>query len=131
MFLARLDRLRALREFLESFCADAALGRDPCLRLNLVLEELFTNTVRHGHRGDSDSPVWVTLSVAGANVSLTYEDAASAPKFMMSLNVPGWSVTRAAFTTQSTAWSSSTDICSCLVAASFCKYCRRASSGSE
>jgi anti-sigma regulatory factor (Ser/Thr protein kinase) len=37
---------------------------------------LFTNTVRHGHRGDSDSPVWVTLSAAGSNVSLTYEDAA-------------------------------------------------------
>jgi len=76
MFLARLDRLRALRQFLESFCADAGLGRDQCLRLNLVLEELFTNTVRHGHRGESDSPVWVTLSIAGANVSLSYEDAA-------------------------------------------------------
>ena len=76
MFLARLDRLRALREFLESFCAEAGLGHDQCLRLNLVLEELFTNTVRHGHRGDSDSPVWVTLSASGSNVSLTYEDAA-------------------------------------------------------
>src|ERR1041384_1611982 len=55
MFLARIDRLRALREFLERFCADAGLGGDQCLRLNLVLEELFTNTVRHGHRGDSAS----------------------------------------------------------------------------
>ena len=76
MFLARIDRLRALREFLERFCADAGLGGDQCLRLNLVLEELFTNTVRHGHRGDSDSPGWLTLSIAGAKVSLTYEDAA-------------------------------------------------------
>src|SRR4051812_4015900 len=39
MFLARLDRLRALREFLESFCGEAALDHDQCLRLNLVLEE--------------------------------------------------------------------------------------------
>ena len=76
MFLARLDRLRALREFLESFCADAALGRDPCLRLNLVLEELFTNTVRHGHRGNSDAPVWVTLSAGAEALNLTYEDTA-------------------------------------------------------
>jgi serine/threonine-protein kinase RsbW len=79
MFLARLDRLRALREFLESFCAEAGVAHDHCLRLNLVLEELFTNTVRHGHRGDSDAPVWVTLSGDGSGLNLTYED--SAPPF--------------------------------------------------
>jgi anti-sigma regulatory factor (Ser/Thr protein kinase) len=79
MFLARLDRLRALREFLESFCAEAGVAYDHCLRLNLVLEELFTNTVRHGHRGDSDAPVWVTLSGDGSGLNLTYED--SAPPF--------------------------------------------------
>jgi serine/threonine-protein kinase RsbW len=79
MFPARLDRLRALREFLERFCAEAAVGRDPCLRANLVLEELFTNTVRHGHRGDSDAPVWVTLTAGPAALSLTYED--NAPPF--------------------------------------------------
>jgi len=79
MFLARLDRLRALREFLESFCTEAAVAHDHCLRLNLVLEELFTNTVRHGHRGDSDAPVWVTLSGDGSGLNLTYED--SAPPF--------------------------------------------------
>jgi serine/threonine-protein kinase RsbW len=77
MFPARLDRLRALRQFLESFCGEAALSRDHCLRLNLVLEELFTNTVRHGHRGDSDTPVWVTLATAGPDaLNLTYEDTA-------------------------------------------------------
>ncbi len=76
MFPARLDRLRALREFLEGFCAEAGVGRDPCLRANLVLEELFTNTVRHGHRGETDSPIWVTLTANGATLNLTYEDTA-------------------------------------------------------
>jgi serine/threonine-protein kinase RsbW len=76
MFLARMSALRALREFLESFCSEAALDGDHCLRLNLVLEELFTNTVRHGHRGDSDSPVWVTLTAAPGSLTLTYEDTA-------------------------------------------------------
>lgn len=76
MFPARLDRLRALREFLDRFCAEADLGRDHCLRLNLVLEELFTNTVRHGHGGDSDAPVWVSLGAAGEALDITYEDAA-------------------------------------------------------
>jgi anti-sigma regulatory factor (Ser/Thr protein kinase) len=76
MFPARLECLRALREFLEGFCAEAGVGRDPCLRANLVLEELFTNTVRHGHRGETDSPIWVTLTANGATLNLTYEDTA-------------------------------------------------------
>jgi anti-sigma regulatory factor (Ser/Thr protein kinase) len=76
MFLARLDRLRALREFLERFCVEADVGRDPCLRANLVLEELFTNTVQHGHHGESDSPIWVTLAANDGTLTLTYEDTA-------------------------------------------------------
>jgi anti-sigma regulatory factor (Ser/Thr protein kinase) len=79
MFHARMDKLRALRQFLEAFCSEAGVTQDHCLRLNLVLEELFTNTVRHGHRGDSDAPVWVTLSATPEALKLTYED--SAPPF--------------------------------------------------
>jgi anti-sigma regulatory factor (Ser/Thr protein kinase) len=40
---------------------------------------LFTNTVRHGHGGDSNAPVWITLSGDSGGVNLTYED--SAPPF--------------------------------------------------
>jgi len=77
MFPARLEGLHALRSFLESFCAQAAIGRDGCLRLNLVLEELFTNTVRHGHRGDCDAPVWVSLAGGeDRRVTVSYEDTA-------------------------------------------------------
>jgi len=79
MFPARLDRLRSVRAFVEAFCAETSLGEDHCLRLNLVLEELFTNTVRHGHRGDSDAPVWVSVAVDEGTVRVTYED--SAPPF--------------------------------------------------
>lgn len=76
MFPARLEKLRALRGFVEEFCTGAGVGSDHCLRLNVVLEELFTNTVRHGHRGDSDAPVWVTLDAVEGRVKLTYEDTA-------------------------------------------------------
>ena len=77
MFPAKLEALHGLRHFLESFCAQAAIGRDGCLRLNLVLEELFTNTVRHGHRGDSEAPVWVSLATSqDGRVALSYEDTA-------------------------------------------------------
>ena len=77
MFAARLEALHALRAFLESFCAQAAIERDGCLRLNLVLEELFTNTVRHGHRGDSEAPVWISLATSrDGRVAVSYEDTA-------------------------------------------------------
>lgn len=79
MFAARLGELNGLRAFLEAFCASAAVGRDGCLRLNLLLEELFTNTVRHGHRGDSELPVWVGLAADGGRITVDYED--SAPPF--------------------------------------------------
>lgn len=79
MFPARVSELHALRSFVEGFCAQAKLARDNCLQLNLVLEELFTNTVRHGHRGDCDSPVWISLSAdAEGRVRLSYEDNAPA-----------------------------------------------------
>jgi serine/threonine-protein kinase RsbW len=76
LFPARLGELRALREFLERFCALAEVATDDCLRVNLVLEELFTNTVRHGYRGDSDAPIWVTLETGPGALYVTYEDAA-------------------------------------------------------
>src|SRR5258708_25112798 len=78
MFDARLGELRRLNGFLDGFCAEAGLEREQCLRLNLVLEELFTNTVRHEHRGDCDAPVWVTLGARPQAVSVTYEDTAPA-----------------------------------------------------
>lgn len=77
MFPASLEQLHALRAFLEAFCAQAGIDREGCLRLNLLLEELFTNTVRHGHRGDSDAPVWISLAVGeDRRVTITYEDTA-------------------------------------------------------
>lgn len=75
-FLARLDQLRPMQAFLEGFCAESGLPRTACLRLNLVVEELFTNTVKHGHRGDCDAPVWVLVSRCGDRLLLVYEDKA-------------------------------------------------------
>ena len=76
MFLARLAELRRIGSFLEGFCAETDLARERCLRLNLVLEELFVNTVHHGHRGDSDAPIWIVLDAQAQAVQVTYEDTA-------------------------------------------------------
>lgn len=79
MFLARRAELRRIGSFIENFCAETAFPRERCLRLNVVLEELFVNTVTHGHRGESDAPVWITLEAQAPGVQVTYED--SAPPF--------------------------------------------------
>lgn len=76
MFTSRLDQWKHARAFIEDFCRKASVERDACLKANLVVEELFLNTVKHGHRGGSDAPVWITLSAEGERVSLVYEDRA-------------------------------------------------------
>ena len=76
MFPSRLHEWRRARGFIEEFCALAEVSRHACLRANLVVEELFMNTVKHGHAGGSDLPVWITLAAQAGRIGLTYEDFA-------------------------------------------------------
>ena len=78
MFLARRTELRRIGSFVEHFCAETSVPREKCLRLNVVLEELFVNTVTHGHRADTDAPIWITLESRAPGVEVTYEDTAPA-----------------------------------------------------
>jgi anti-sigma regulatory factor (Ser/Thr protein kinase) len=73
-FPARRDALPQVGVFLGEVCAAAGLGRETCLRLTLLVEELFTNTVVHGHGADSEAPVRIECEVAPGRVALTYED---------------------------------------------------------
>lgn len=92
MFRARLAELRHLRIFLEDFCRSQGIERTRCLRLNLVLEELFVNSVEHGHRGDCEAPIWITLDAAEHAVQITYED--TAPPFNPFARLPAPDVAR-------------------------------------
>jgi anti-sigma regulatory factor (Ser/Thr protein kinase) len=76
MFLARQADLRRISAFIEDFCAAHGVERERCLRLNVVLEELFVNTVQHGYRGDCEAPVWITLRADPGRVQVSYEDTA-------------------------------------------------------
>ena len=76
MFPSRLQAWRRARAFIEDFCKGAEVPREACLKANLVVEELFLNTVKHGHKGGADAPIWITLEAADGKVSLCYEDAA-------------------------------------------------------
>ena len=76
MFPSRLDQWKNARAFIEQFCRGAQIPKDSGLKANLVIEELFLNTVKHGHRGGSEAPVWITLSASAGEISLIYEDRA-------------------------------------------------------
>lgn len=75
-FPARLQAFEQVRMLIEEFGAMAGLGREDRHKLTLIVEELFTNTVTHGFRGDSNSPVQLTLEQTRGGVRLTYEDSA-------------------------------------------------------
>jgi serine/threonine-protein kinase RsbW len=76
MFLSRKEQWRDARGFVDVFCEAAAIPKDVCLKGRLVLEELFLNTVKHGHKGGSDAPIWIRLSADGEKLAVTYEDRA-------------------------------------------------------
>ena len=76
MFPSRREAWRQARDFIEAFCGAAAVPRERCLKASLVIEELFLNTVKHGHGGGSDAPVWIGLEAKDGRVEVTYEDRA-------------------------------------------------------
>ena len=74
--------------FVADVCEAARLGREPSLRLRLLIEELFTNTLDHGYGGDSEAPVELAFEVGPDTVELTYEDAAPPHDPFAALNPP-------------------------------------------
>ena len=77
-FPARRDALPQVDAFLGEVCGEAGLGRQTCLRLTLLVEELFTNTVVHGHGADSEAPVRIECEVSPGRIALIYEDTGPA-----------------------------------------------------
>jgi serine/threonine-protein kinase RsbW len=75
-FPARMDALGPACAFVEDFCARQGVARDDMLRLLLLVEELFTNTIDHGHGGDSDALVRLALTAEPDRLALVYEDQA-------------------------------------------------------
>ncbi len=76
VFPARLEMLPETASFVEAFCVLHAVPHDVALRVVLIVEELVTNTVLHGHRGESDAPIAITLARGAHDVGVTYEDTA-------------------------------------------------------
>jgi serine/threonine-protein kinase RsbW len=85
-FPARTDALAAVTAFVERRCAALRVGRRASLRLQLVVEELFINTVVHGYGGDSADTITLTVRSVGPEIELIAEDTAMA--FDPFANVP-------------------------------------------
>ena len=73
---ARAAGLQQALARIEGWCAAQGLPRDLALRLLVVVEELFTNSVKYGYGAECDRPVRLALAPAGAGVELAYEDEA-------------------------------------------------------
>jgi serine/threonine-protein kinase RsbW len=75
-FPARTGALPEAAAFIAEICAAAGFRRDTCLKLTLLVEELFTNTIVHGHKQESEEPVRLAFEVRPGRIALTYEDTA-------------------------------------------------------
>ena len=67
--------LRAALQSLDEVCTARNVEADLISRVRIVIEELFTNTIKYGYGGECDRPVRLSLS-AGRAITVTFEDEA-------------------------------------------------------
>jgi serine/threonine-protein kinase RsbW len=77
-FRGHVPAFAEVRAWTEAFGAAVGADRTAALRLVLVLEELFTNTVAHGYAGGTEGPIWIALASRPGGIEVTYEDAGPA-----------------------------------------------------
>lgn len=75
---ARISDLPRLMRELAEGARQIGIADEVGQRLQLIVEELFTNTVRHGFQGDGDTLVTCRLSAGPEGILLRYADAAPA-----------------------------------------------------
>ena len=76
VFTARMSVLHDALAFVTGFAAATNLSERDLLRLQLVIEELFTNTIMHGYGKECDEPIEIALEASPLQVTVIYEDAA-------------------------------------------------------
>lgn len=93
---ARASELPHLLEIVSGQAASSSISEENILRLQLIVEELFVNSIEHGYRGDSEQPVWLSLTPQQGSLQLRYQDRAPAfdptnfgPKFASTAEIGG------------------------------------------
>ena len=85
-FPARFDAVPDTAAFVLAFCERNGISQRAALRLRLVIEELFTNSIQHGYRGECDTPIRLALAVIDDYPTLVYEDSAPPYDLLASLS---------------------------------------------
>jgi len=75
-FPARFAAVADTADFAFTFCERNGFPRPTALRLRLILEELLTNSIRHGYRTERESGIRIELDVRDGYPSIVYEDSA-------------------------------------------------------
>jgi serine/threonine-protein kinase RsbW len=75
-FAARMVSLTAILAYTRHCIAAASLKEPVAGRIELVLEELFTNTVMHGYGRECDESAWLRIEQRGQTMIIEYSDAA-------------------------------------------------------
>lgn len=70
-------RFSALPEILRLIANTERAGLDAAtlLRAQTAVEELFANSIHHGYGGESDKPVWLSVTTDGNRLVISYSDA--------------------------------------------------------
>lgn len=79
---ARSAELPGLLDAIAAQAIELGIAPDDAVRLQLIAEELFANTIVHGHRGDTDHAVSLSLRRENEVSTLRYID--DAPPFDLS-----------------------------------------------
>jgi anti-sigma regulatory factor (Ser/Thr protein kinase) len=75
-FAARFAMMPELLGFAGAACAAAGLTTQARHRVELVLEEAFSNSIHHGYQCESDQPVWLSAIMLPDGLRLVFQDMA-------------------------------------------------------
>jgi anti-sigma regulatory factor (Ser/Thr protein kinase) len=74
-YTAKMDSLYAALDAIEQACKTWNIDAASVSRARIVVEELFSNTIKYGYGAECEAAVRIRLA-AGPNLTLTYEDDA-------------------------------------------------------
>jgi anti-sigma regulatory factor (Ser/Thr protein kinase) len=75
-FPARFAAVADTADFALTFCERNGFSRQTAVRVRLILEELLTNSIRHGYRAECDKGIRIELDVIEGCPAILYEDSA-------------------------------------------------------
>jgi len=70
----RIGEVARAQAFVEEFCRENGLGEDLARRIDIILEELMVNAIRHGGLEGEAEAIEVALGLEGPVLRLVYED---------------------------------------------------------